>query len=55
MTLEEKDKLITDLIRENKEATIQDYLDTVEEIEGIKPLPTLQKAIFIYERRYEND
>jgi hypothetical protein len=36
MTLEAKDKLIRDLIRENPDATIRDYLEIVKELESIE-------------------
>jgi len=36
MTLEAKDKLINDLIKENPDATIRDYLEVCKEIIGIE-------------------
>lgn len=37
MTLTEKIKLVDDLIREDKETTIRQYLDAIAEIDNIKP------------------
>lgn len=36
MTLCEKISLVNNLIKENPEVTIKEYLDTVQEIEGIR-------------------
>lgn len=36
MTLEARDKMITDLIKENSDATIKDYLEVCKEIAGIE-------------------
>lgn len=36
MTLEARDKLINDLIKENSDATIKDYLEVCKEVAGIK-------------------
>jgi hypothetical protein len=36
MTLEAKDKLIRDLIKENPDSTIRDYLELVKELESIE-------------------
>lgn len=36
MTLEARDKLICDLIKENPDATIKDYLEVCKEIVGIE-------------------
>lgn len=36
MTLEARDKLICDLIKENPDATIKDYLEVCKEIIGIE-------------------
>lgn len=36
MTLEARDKLICDLIKENSDATIKDYLEVCKEIVGIE-------------------
>lgn len=36
MTLHQKIKLIDDLIREDKEATIRDYIDLVKELLNIE-------------------
>lgn len=36
MTLEARDKLICDLIKENPDATIKDYLEVCKEVIGIE-------------------
>lgn len=36
LTLTEKEKLIADLIKENRDVTIKDYLETIKEIEEIQ-------------------
>lgn len=36
MTLEARDKLICDMIKENADATIKDYLEVCKEIVGIE-------------------
>lgn len=36
LTLSEKEKLITDLIKEDNAVTIKDYLETLKEIEQIQ-------------------
>ena len=41
MTLEAKDKLINDLIKESPDATIRDYLEVVKEIEQIETADTV--------------
>lgn len=41
MTLEAKDKMIRDLIRENPDATIKDYVEVVKEIEQIETADTV--------------
>jgi hypothetical protein len=41
MTLEAKDKLIDDLIKENPDSTIKDYLEVVKEIEQIETADTV--------------
>jgi len=41
MTLEAKDKLICDLINENADSTIKDYLEVVKEIEQIEVADTV--------------
>ena len=41
MTLEAKDKLIRDLIRENPDSTIRDYMEVVKEIEQIETADTV--------------
>ena len=41
MTLEAKDKLICDLIKENPDSTIKDYLEVVKEIEQIEVADTV--------------
>lgn len=38
LTLSEKEKLITDLIKEDNAVTIKDYLETIKEIEAITQL-----------------
>lgn len=39
MTLEAKDKLISDMVKENPDSTIKDYLLLVEDIEAIESAP----------------
>jgi hypothetical protein len=41
MNLDAKDKLISDLIKENPDATIRDYLEVVKEIEQIETADTM--------------
>jgi hypothetical protein len=36
MTLEAKDKLIRDLIKENPDSTIRDYLEIIKELDSIE-------------------
>lgn len=52
MTLEEQNHLINDLIRENPDTTIKDFLDLKTEISGIAaitPKPTIEEAIIAVE------
>lgn len=48
MTLEAKDKLISDLIKENPDSTIKDYLEICKEldsIEGVTDTVSVDQAI----------
>lgn len=48
MTLADKTKLINDLIRENPDATIKDFLECMVELTGIAraaPPPTIEETI----------
>ena len=53
MILEAKDKLICDLIKENPDATIRDYLEVVKELESIEATDTVSVDIAI-RRRWVN-
>jgi hypothetical protein len=50
MNLEAKDKLIGDLIRENPDATIRDYLEIVKELESIEATDTVSVDIAVRKR-----
>jgi hypothetical protein len=41
MTLAAKDKLIRDLVKENADATIKDYLEIVKELDSIEATDTV--------------
>ncbi len=41
MTLEAKDKLIRDLVKESPDTTIKDYLEVLKEIEKIEATDTV--------------
>jgi hypothetical protein len=41
MTLEAKDKLIRDLIKENRDSTIKDYLEIVKDLDSIEATDTV--------------
>jgi hypothetical protein len=43
MTLEEQTKLIEDLIKENPDSTIKDFLELVKEIDKITEMATVVK------------
>lgn len=50
MTLEAKNKLINDLIRENPDSTIKDYLEVIKELESIEETDTVIVDIAIRKR-----
>lgn len=50
MTLEAKNKLICDMIRENTDSTIKDYLQVVKELESIEETDTVSVDIAIRKR-----
>lgn len=50
MTLEAKNKLICDMIRENPDSTIKDYLEVLKELESIEETDTVSVDIAIRKR-----
>ncbi len=45
MNIQDKDKIINGLIKENSDNTIRDYMECMAEINGIKPASFQQKQI----------
>jgi hypothetical protein len=53
MTLEAKDKLISDMIKENPDVTIRQYLDVVKELEEIEQAQLIRLPVR-YQGRDQN-
>jgi len=50
MTLEAKDKLISDLIKENPDSAIRDYLVLLQELESIEHTPRYSLPVQVQTR-----
>lgn len=54
MTLRDRTKLIDDLIKENRDATIKDYLDITEEVMHIQQAPAVKIALIKKNHKHRN-